>query len=87
MFEIADKEPQLIPIDALATKMLKYQLKKLPDPLAKISRPINGFGLFVKERYQSVAAGSADKKATDCIKELAQIWKNDKAVQNVIIHF
>ena len=76
--------------DALAIKIAKAQLKKLPNPLKDIPNgPISGFTLFVKERYESVAKGDGfggpKKASVDCIKELARIWKNDDSLKSVRI--
>ena len=40
----------------IKSKILKLQLLKLPDPLVSVGRPVNGFALFVKERFQKVTS-------------------------------
>jgi hypothetical protein len=52
-------------------KIARYQLKHLPDPLAKVPPMPSAYGLFVKQNYEQYK----QDKATETIKNLSKQWK------------
>lgn len=44
----------------------------------KVKRKAGPYALFVKKHYDKVAKAHPKWKATDCIKEIAKMWKEQK---------
>lgn len=83
-FEINDLEvaPGSVPVQAPASVMTGDGIvggaKKIKSKKTGKSRKAGPYAKFVKKHFASVQKKNPKFKATDCIKELAKMWKEQK---------